>query len=146
MFSLNVFLRYINSQRHTIQIDYIRYMDEIAELIGVRPNFLWLLLTDPRLGRLVMLGPGTTYQYRLRGPGKWAGARQAILTQWDRVAQPLQTRPGDLPKPRRSFMWPLILSAAAVGVAACINKDKLPAFLQDPSSLLNKIKGYLRPQ
>ncbi len=121
-------------------------MDEVAELIGVRPNFLGLLLTDPRLGLKVMLGPGTTYQYRLRGPGKWAGARQAILTQWERVAQPLKTRPLGQPKLKRSFMWPLILSAAALGLAAYTNKDKVPAFLQDPTALLTKIKGYLHPQ
>uniref|UniRef100_A0A8P4GFA4 Flavin-containing monooxygenase n=1 Tax=Dicentrarchus labrax TaxID=13489 RepID=A0A8P4GFA4_DICLA len=105
--------RYVTSQRHTIQVDYVSYMDEIAELVGVRPNISRLLLTDPRLGLKVMFGPCTPYQYRLRGPGKWAGAREAILTQWERVAQPMQTRPCDEPKCKRSFMWPLMLSAAA---------------------------------
>uniref|UniRef100_A0A3Q0S8P1 Flavin-containing monooxygenase n=1 Tax=Amphilophus citrinellus TaxID=61819 RepID=A0A3Q0S8P1_AMPCI len=94
--------RYVTSQRHTIQVDYINYMDEIAELLGVRPNILRLLLTDPRLGLNVMFGPCTPYQFRLKGPGKWAGARQAILTQWERIAQPMQTRPCDEPKPK---MW-----------------------------------------
>ena len=121
-------------------------MDEIAELVGVRPNFLKLLLTDPRLGLSVIFGPCTPYQYRLRGPGKWAGARQAILTQWERVARPMQTRPCDEPKPKRSLMWPLFLSAAAVGLAAYVNKNNLPAFLQDPTALLDKIKGYLPAQ
>ncbi|XP_037626548.1 flavin-containing monooxygenase 5-like [Sebastes umbrosus] len=134
--------RYVTSQRHTIQVDYMSYMDEIAALVGVRPNSLRLLLTDPRLALNVMFGPGTPYQYRLRGPGKWAGARQAILTQWERVFKPMQTRPCDDPKPKRSLMWPLILSAAAVGLA-CVNRNKLPAFLQDPSVLLDKIKAYL---
>ncbi|XP_040896111.1 flavin-containing monooxygenase 5-like isoform X3 [Toxotes jaculatrix] len=138
--------RYIASQRHTIQVDYINYMDEIAELVGVRPSIKRLLLTDPRLGLNVMFGPSTPYQYRLRGPGKWAGARQAILTQWDRVAQPMQTRPCDEPKPKRSFKWPLILWAAVVGLAAYVYRSNLPAFLQDPTALLEKIKVYLPAQ
>ncbi|KAM6938889.1 flavin-containing monooxygenase 5-like isoform 1-T2 [Lycodopsis pacificus] len=138
--------RYVSSQRHTIQVDYITYMDEIAELVGVRPSLLRLLLTDPRLGLNVMLGPCTPYQYRLRGPGKWAGARQAIFTQWERVAQPMQTRPCDDPKPQRWLKWPLILAAAAVGSAAYLNRNNLPAFLQDPTALFDKIKGYLPAQ
>lgn len=146
MLSSGFFFRYVTSQRHTIQVDYISYMDELAELVGVRPKIPRLLLTDPRLGLKVMLGPCTPYQYRLRGPGKWAGARQAIFTQWERVAEPLQTRPCDEPKPKRSFMWPLILSAAAVGLAAYVNRNNLPAFLQDPTALLDKIKAHLPAQ
>lgn len=64
-------------------MDYIPYLDSIAKEIGVRPNLLWLFLTDPGLGLRVLFGPCTPYQFRLCGPGKWAGARQAILTQWD---------------------------------------------------------------
>ncbi|XP_068566529.1 flavin-containing monooxygenase 5-like [Cebidichthys violaceus] len=138
--------RYVSSQRHTIQVDYAPYMDEIAELVGVRPSLLRLLLTDPRLGLNLMLGPVTPYQYRLGGPGKWAGARQAVFTQWERVAQPMQTRPCDDPKPQRSLKWPLILAAAAVGSAAYVNRNNLPAFLQDPTALFDKIQGYLSAQ
>ncbi|XP_078141682.1 flavin-containing monooxygenase 5-like [Centroberyx gerrardi] len=138
--------RYVTSQRHTIQVDFIKYMDEIAEQVGVRPSILRLLLTDPRLGLSVFLGPPTPYQYRLRGPGKWAGARQAILTQWERVAQPMKTRPSDQPEPKRSFMLPLILSAAALGLAAYFSRSSLPAFLQEPSALLDWMKGYLPAQ
>lgn len=138
--------RYVPSQRHTIQVDYLNYMDEIAVLLGVRPNIPRLLLTDPRLGLKVLFGPGTPYQYRLKGPGKWAGARQAIFTQWERVAQPMQTRPCDDPKTKRSFMWPLILSAAVVGWAAYVNRNNFPAYLQDPTALLDKMKVYLPAQ
>lgn len=138
--------RYVPSQRHTIQVDYVSYMDEIAVLVGVRPNFLKLMLTDPRLGLNVIFGPSTPYQYRLRGPGKWAGARQAIFTQWERVFKPMQTRPCDDPKPKRSLMWPLILSAAAVGLAAYVNRNNLSPFLEDPTALLDKIKVYLPAQ
>ena len=52
-----------------------------------------LALTDPRLAWECFFGPGTPYQYRLMGPGAWKGARQAIMTQWDRTYYPLQSRP-----------------------------------------------------
>ncbi|NXG62264.1 FMO5 monooxygenase, partial [Hemiprocne comata] len=79
--------RYVKSQRHTIQVDYIPYMDELACQVGVKPNVLALFLTDPRLALEVAFGPCTPYQFRLRGPGAWAGAREAILTQKQRVVR-----------------------------------------------------------
>ncbi|NXT86496.1 FMO5 monooxygenase, partial [Anhinga rufa] len=93
--------RYVKSQRHTIQVDYIPYMDELACQVGVKPNLLALFLTDPKLALEVLFGPCTPYQYRLRGPGKWDGAREAILTQRQRVIRALQTRAKDCP-PRSS--------------------------------------------
>ncbi|POI28464.1 hypothetical protein CIB84_007786, partial [Bambusicola thoracicus] len=82
--------RYVTSRRHTIQVDYIPYMDELACQLGVKPNLLLLFLTDPKLALEVLLGPCTPYQYRLHGPGAWQGARAAILTQQQRVDQPLR--------------------------------------------------------
>nr|UZZ64698.1 tAncFMO1-4 [synthetic construct] len=84
--------RFVTSQRNTIQTDYIEYMDELASFIGVKPNILSLFLTDPKLALEVFFGPCTPYQYRLTGPGKWDGARNAILTQWDRILKPTKTR------------------------------------------------------
>ncbi|XP_064310721.1 flavin-containing monooxygenase 5 isoform X2 [Phalacrocorax carbo] len=84
--------RYVKSQRHTIQVDYIPYMDELACQVGVKPNLLALFLTDPKLALEVLFGPCTPYQYRLRGPGMWPGAREAILNQQHRIIKPLQTR------------------------------------------------------
>ncbi|XP_015724859.1 dimethylaniline monooxygenase [N-oxide-forming] 5-like [Coturnix japonica] len=84
--------RYVASRRHTIQVDYIPYMDELACQLGVKPNLPLLFLTDPKLALEVLLGPCTPYQYRLHGPGAWQGAREAILTQQQRIVQPLQTR------------------------------------------------------
>ncbi|XP_012935516.1 flavin-containing monooxygenase 5 [Aplysia californica] len=85
--------RYVKSKRHTIQVDLIPFCDELADMIGVKPNLAKLWLTDPVLAREVFFGPSTPYQYRLQGPCKWSGARETILTQMDRVRQPLQTRP-----------------------------------------------------
>ncbi|XP_005998575.1 flavin-containing monooxygenase 5-like isoform X1 [Latimeria chalumnae] len=84
--------RYVSSQRHTVQVDYVEYMDEIAKLVGVKPNLLTLFLTDPKLTYHVFFGPCTPYQYRLTGPGKWEKAREAILTQMDRAIKPLKSR------------------------------------------------------
>ncbi|XP_039555142.1 flavin-containing monooxygenase 5-like isoform X2 [Passer montanus] len=84
--------RYVKSQRHTIQVDYLPYMDDLARQLGVKPNLLTLFLTDPRLAMEVAFGPCTPYQYRLRGPGAWAGARAAILSQRQRVVSALQPR------------------------------------------------------
>lgn len=84
--------RYVESQRHTIQVDYIDTMEELADLVGVRPNLLSLAFTDPKLALQLLLGPCTPIQYRLQGPGKWDGARKAILTTDDRIRKPMTTR------------------------------------------------------
>nr|XP_057929038.1 flavin-containing monooxygenase 5-like isoform X2 [Doryrhamphus excisus] len=78
--------------KNPLHVDVIPYRDSLAKQVGALPNLWWLLLTDPRLAFHIFLGPCTSYQYRLTGPGKWDGARQAILTQWERVFQPFQTR------------------------------------------------------
>lgn len=31
-------MRYKKSMRHTIQVDYVKFMDELAEIIGCKPN------------------------------------------------------------------------------------------------------------
>ncbi|XP_077012004.1 flavin-containing monooxygenase 5 [Tamandua tetradactyla] len=84
--------RYVESQRHTIQVDYIEAMDELADLLGVKPNLLSLAFTDPKLALQLVWGPCTPVQYRLQGPGKWDGARKALLTTEDRIRKPMMTR------------------------------------------------------
>ncbi|XP_034369423.1 flavin-containing monooxygenase 5-like [Arvicanthis niloticus] len=78
--------------RDSRRVQFIDYMDEIASEIGVKPNLLSLLLWDTKLAKEIFCGPCTSYQYRLQGPGKWAGAREAILTQRERMLKPLRTR------------------------------------------------------
>ncbi|XP_052056897.1 flavin-containing monooxygenase 5-like [Apodemus sylvaticus] len=73
-------------------VTFVDYMDEIASELGVKPNLLSLLFWDTKLAKEVFCGPCTAYQYRLQGPGKWAGARAAILTQRERILKPLRTR------------------------------------------------------
>ncbi|XP_037554142.1 flavin-containing monooxygenase 5 [Nematolebias whitei] len=88
----NIAKNYVVSKLTPLQVDFVEYMDDLAKDIGVRPSLLWLLFTDFPLFKRVFWGPVTAYQYRLMGPGKWAGARKAIFTQLDRMYQPLKTR------------------------------------------------------
>lgn len=100
-----------------LQVPYIPYLDTIAKEVGVCPNIVWLLLTDPALGMRVLFGPCTPYQFRLSGPGHWRGARQAILTQWDRVAKPMKTRP--IPE-TKSISLLYLLGLAGGAAVICI--------------------------
>lgn len=87
-----------------MQVEYVPYLDFMAEKVGVRPHFLGLLLREPVLWAKVLFGPCTPYQFRLSGPGQWSGARQAILTQWERVAQPFKSRVAPEPD-TKLFGW-----------------------------------------
>lgn len=84
---------YCDSKGHYFTVDYMVYMDELASLFGCKPSLIKLFCTDPKLALSCLFGPCTPYQYRLHGPGSWAGAREAILHQWERTLAPLQTRP-----------------------------------------------------
>ncbi|XP_067118653.1 flavin-containing monooxygenase 5-like [Centruroides vittatus] len=84
--------RYYDAKRHTIQVDYINYLDELASLIGAKPDFAKMFFTDPKLFWALMTGPSLPYQYRLRGPHSWSEARETILGYPQRVVAPLQTR------------------------------------------------------
>ncbi|KAE9419125.1 hypothetical protein Angca_004223, partial [Angiostrongylus cantonensis] len=77
--------RYVKSPRHTIQVDYIPYMDELANIVGCRPNIVKLILSDPLLAYKIYFGPCVPYSYRLRGPHAWSDARHAIMTVDERV-------------------------------------------------------------
>ncbi|XP_007525263.2 flavin-containing monooxygenase 2 isoform X2 [Erinaceus europaeus] len=80
------------SQSQILQTYYIDYLDELALEIGAKPDLLPLLLKDPKLAVKLYFGPCNSYQYRLEGPGQWEGARNAILTQKQRILKPLKTR------------------------------------------------------
>ncbi|CAN7998938.1 unnamed protein product [Ixodes hexagonus] len=79
----------VNSDRYATQVHWIAYMDELASLIGVKPNLSRMALKDPVLFRRCFTGPCLSYQFRLGGPHAWAGARDAILGAPARVASPL---------------------------------------------------------
>ncbi|XP_027514310.1 dimethylaniline monooxygenase [N-oxide-forming] 1 [Corapipo altera] len=75
-----------------LKTEWLVYMDTLASFIGAKPSVLGLLCRDPWLALTIFFGPCSPYQYRLGGPGHWEGARQAILTQWDRTLKPTRTR------------------------------------------------------
>ncbi|XP_067323781.1 flavin-containing monooxygenase 1-like [Anolis sagrei] len=75
-----------------LKTDWMVYMDQLASFIGVKPSVPALLLKDPEIAIKIFFGPCSAYQYRLTGPGKWEGARNAILTQWERILKPTRTR------------------------------------------------------
>nr|XP_056700131.1 flavin-containing monooxygenase 5-like [Euleptes europaea] len=108
--------RYVRSHRHTIQVDYIAYMDEIAALIPANFNVWRLFLTDPKLAWLVFFGPCSPYQYRLEGPGKWDNARKAILTQRERIVKPFRTRAvcDSTHQSKQHFFFKALLAVALV--------------------------------
>ncbi|ROL55563.1 Dimethylaniline monooxygenase [N-oxide-forming] 5 [Anabarilius grahami] len=136
--------RYVAAQRYTIQVDYIPYMDELAKQVGVRPSILKLLLTDPKLALNIIFGPCTPYQFRLHGPGQWEGARQAILTQWDRVTEPLKTRCALEPQSQRSSHSLIFsVSVAALLSALYYSRASLHTLIADPSSLLDTIRALV---
>ncbi|KAI3368948.1 hypothetical protein L3Q82_025921 [Scortum barcoo] len=133
-------------RRAALQVDYIPYLDFMAEEIGVRPNFLRLLVGDPALWVKVIFGPCTPYQYRLTGPGWWAGARQAILTQWERVAQPFRTRavPEEESRPSVLFSpWLLTIGGTVIMTVLLSKKDFFPV-LQGAAQSLERCKIFLR--
>lgn len=112
--------RYVESQRHTIQVDFIDIMDELADLLGVRPNLLSLAFTDPKLALQLLLGPYTPIQYRLQGPGKWVGARKAILTIEERIRKPMMTRQVESSGPMTSTLTMAMFMLAVVFFAIII--------------------------
>ncbi|XP_077487813.1 flavin-containing monooxygenase 5-like isoform X2 [Amblyomma americanum] len=85
--------RYYQEPRHTLQVDWIDYMDELADQIGVKPNLARLALMDPQLALRLLVGPSLPYQYRLQGPHAWPRAREAIFSYEERVRRALSTGP-----------------------------------------------------
>ncbi|KAG8189371.1 hypothetical protein JTE90_021874 [Oedothorax gibbosus] len=83
-------IRYRPGDKMSIRVDYVPYMDDIASQFGAKPNLFKMLFTDPILFKTCFFGPCLSYQYRLQGPHKWSGARNAILTANERMKAPLK--------------------------------------------------------
>lgn len=99
--------RFVHSVRHTIQVrnelidqfyagksqvEFIAYLDELAEMIGCKPDPLAFAFTDPKLAYHVLFGPNVPALYRLQGPHPWQDARETILSVDERVRKPFDTR------------------------------------------------------
>ncbi|XP_034036301.1 dimethylaniline monooxygenase [N-oxide-forming] 2-like isoform X1 [Thalassophryne amazonica] len=127
----------------TLHVNFIPYLDFMAEEVGVRPNLLRIFLRDPVLWMKVFFGPCTPYQYRLSGPRQWEGARQAILTQWERVVQPFKTRP--IPEPRPSILFSpwLIPCGVMVLIVVISSQRKVSTVLQGVTPFMDKCRVFL---
>uniref|UniRef100_A0A8R1TWY5 Flavin-containing monooxygenase n=1 Tax=Onchocerca volvulus TaxID=6282 RepID=A0A8R1TWY5_ONCVO len=84
--------RYFKSNKHTVQVDYIKYMDEIAEQIGCKPNLKKYIFTEPSFCFRLFIGANAPYVYRLEGPGSWDKAKETLITLPERVKTPLKNR------------------------------------------------------
>ncbi|XP_078012626.1 dimethylaniline monooxygenase [N-oxide-forming] 4-like isoform X2 [Phascolarctos cinereus] len=128
-----------------VKQNYITYLDDLATCMGVKPNILLLFFKDPRLAKEVFFGPCTSYQYRLMGPGKWDGARKAIMTQWDRTLKPLQTRViPDYPEPTSISHWLKVWGAPILFVAVLLTyKSSLHLQLTRLTEVGERISTYL---
>lgn len=82
---------FINKNSNEIVVDYIDYMDDLAEEYGTKPNICSLLFKDYKLFWSCFTGPLLSYQYRLEGPNKSEYARDFILTYEQRVRDSLKT-------------------------------------------------------
>lgn len=127
--------RYTDSTRHTIQIDWIPFMDELSKAIGAKPNLIKMAVTDPKLFWACFNGPCLPYQYRLQGPHAWAGARQAILDYENRVFTPLNTdgkviRANNDKVSHRKFLFLLLVSTAGLFYVRkyCVNGIDMSRF------------------
>lgn len=111
--------RYYDSPRHTVQVDYLPYMDELACQFGVKPSMVKLFLTDQKLWKALAFGPCVAYQYRLTGPHPWSGAREAVLDVEERVQAGLPGRVSNDKQVQKSSLFSVstLLSLAVVGMA-----------------------------
>ncbi|KAF0977003.1 hypothetical protein FDP41_003656 [Naegleria fowleri] len=117
--------RYLNSKRHTIQVDYTLYMDELAEMIQVKPYYLHYLFTNPRLGVKLLNSPAFPVTYRIEDDSPFVNAtqrqkerEQAISTlqkvSYDLFSENYQSNPNDRKKSiqeRESFLIVVWLQA-----------------------------------
>jgi len=87
--------RYVKSLRHTIQVDYVEFMDELGDMIGCTAYPSRVLWKSPRLAWKMIFDQVTSYQYRIFGPYPWADAVKAALTVDERIEKCTRTRMTD---------------------------------------------------
>ncbi|TKR87684.1 hypothetical protein L596_012045 [Steinernema carpocapsae] len=82
----------VQSMRHILEIEYCGHMEELAGIIGCKPNFLQLAFSDPELAWKIFFGPRVSYSYRLNGAHVWKDARKAIMSVDERVQSGLNPK------------------------------------------------------
>lgn len=76
----------------TLWIEYFQYINDIAGEIGCRPDLKGIFFNDRPLWKHLVFGPLVPQQWRLRGPGKWEGAEEAIRSVHESTWSPMATR------------------------------------------------------
>lgn len=114
--------RYVGSTRHTIQVDWVPFMDELASLFGAKPNMLKMAVTDPKLFSVCFNGTCLPYQYRLQGPFAWSGARDALLNYEQRVFAALNSEGKVISKPQEGGYGKLIFFVLFVSSIAVVQR------------------------
>lgn len=109
-----------------------------------------LLFSDPLLAMKCYFGPLTPCQFRIRGTGKWSGARDAIMNSWDRTLFPLKSRPLSNDSPCNSSILPGAMVVAAT-LSVCLyvmdKNGKIPnAVLENSSWAFDKMMSVVRTQ
>ncbi|XP_054158413.1 flavin-containing monooxygenase 5-like [Oppia nitens] len=85
--------RFHSPERHSLEVHWIPYMDQLAAILGVKPKLFKYFFTDPVLWWHLFFGPCVPYQYRLNGPNsQFKQSRQLIVTVDQRIRAPLSTR------------------------------------------------------
>lgn len=130
--------RYYDSPRHTIQVDWYLFMEELAGVIGANPPIWRYMFTDPKLFFALIFGPGAAYQYRLVGPNAWSGARDAYLTVEERMLEPLKTSRTKNQKKNNckcsgNLFWYFSIGSAMLAFYTYFN--------QNPLTLISKIRS-----
>ena len=114
--------RYVESPRHTIQVDFMVFMDQLAGLIGARPDFFKVLFKNPALAWKIQRSPPIAATYRVVGPHPWEGAKDAITNFDARVLAGMSpTGQPIVPESKRSFPW-LTVGVLLIGTAVLAKK------------------------
>ncbi|XP_068679794.1 flavin-containing monooxygenase 5-like [Montipora foliosa] len=99
-------------------VNLVSYCDELADLIGARPNLWHMLRTDPKLAFSCFFGPCIPAQFRLTSSSSWKGARDVIMGVQESKLCPLRTRKtGTIDKGTKlgSYLWlPILLIVAII--------------------------------
>ncbi|XP_042145270.1 flavin-containing monooxygenase 5-like [Ixodes scapularis] len=115
--------QFLDTPRHYLMVDRVAYVNDLARAIGAKPKYYWLFLTDIKLWWTLITSPLLNYQYRLRGPNAWPGAREAILGYAERVRAPLQVSMGSrhqVKKRRRLKTWGIVPVVAIVIISISV--------------------------
>ncbi|KHN87431.1 Dimethylaniline monooxygenase [N-oxide-forming] 5 [Toxocara canis] len=117
--------RYYKSARNAPQVDYMAYMDEVANLVGCKPQIWKYLLSDPRFALRLFVGANAPYAYRLQGEGSWPGAKEALNSLPERVKKPLKNRACRMRRYKRRgnidhICWYLSLKGVAISTVILV--------------------------